>query len=85
MNINQIKETLYGVDIKCVWTNPNGDVVEFDCKMRGDHASRSYTEQVKLIDSWITFRYQQLTVDGKPQFPVGLYQRNCDENGNPID
>lgn len=53
------------------------------CKMRGDHEFRSYENQKKLVSSWITLRYQQLTPDGVPQFPVGICVRDCDSKGNP--
>lgn len=53
------------------------------CKMRGNHEFRSYENQKKLLGSWITLRYQQLTPDGVPQFPVGICVRDCDSKGNP--
>lgn len=57
----------------------------FRCKMRGDHDYRLYSNQRNLISKWITYKYQALTNDGIPQFPVGLFERECDERGNPID
>lgn len=57
----------------------------FRCKMKGDHDFRAYENQKKLIGSWITYKYQALTNDELPQFPVGLYVRECDENGKPIE
>ncbi|QQK87916.1 putative DNA ligase [Salmonella phage pSal-SNUABM-01] len=57
----------------------------FRCKMKGDHEFRSYGNQKGLVGKWITYKYQALTNDGLPQFPVGLYIRECDEEGNPIE
>lgn len=57
----------------------------FKCKMKGDHEFRSYENQLGLVGKWITYKYQALTNDGLPQFPVGLYIRECDEEGNPIE
>lgn len=59
--------------------------VEFKCKMKGTHAQRAYQEQLQMVGKWITFKYQALTKDGVPQFPVGVCVRNCDDNGNPIE
>lgn len=57
----------------------------FKCKMRGGHDFRKYDSQIKLLGKWITYKYQALTNDGLPQFPVGLYVRECDSEGNPIE
>lgn len=59
--------------------------IEFECKMRGTHATRLYEEQRKLIGKWITVRFQQYTDAGVPQFPVGTGVRNCDAQGNPLE
>lgn len=60
------------------------DGIEVRCKMRGTHSYRAYDNMMTLVGSWITIRYQQLTVDGVPQFPVGIAVRDCDEDGNPL-
>lgn len=56
----------------------------FKCKMQGSHESRLPENQKHLVGKWITYKYQALTNDGLPQFPVGLYERDCDEKGNPL-
>lgn len=57
----------------------------FKCKMKGSHEERLFANQKKLVGKWITYKYQALTNDGLPQFPVGLRVRECDAEGNPID
>lgn len=57
----------------------------FDVKMRGTHEYREYENQKKLIGKWITVKYQALTEDGLPQFPVGIAERVVDSNGNPLE
>ena len=57
----------------------------FKCKMKGDHDFRLFANQKGLVGQWITYKYQALTNDGLPQFPVGLYVRECDGNGKPIE
>lgn len=64
----------------CSWNN-----IQFECKMKGSHAERLFTEQQKLIGQWINFKYQALTNEGKPQFPVGLYVRPCSPDGCPLE
>ncbi len=66
--------------LTCSW---NG--VTFDVKMKGTHETRKYSEQVTLIERWINFTYQALTKDGKPQFPVGQYVRECNNTGQPLN
>lgn len=53
--------------------------VEFKCKMKGTHEQRLFSEQNKLVGKFITFKYQALTVDGVPQFPVGICERDVDQ------
>lgn len=57
--------------------------IQFACKMKGTHESRLQSEMEKLVGKWITVKYQTLTKDEVPQFPVGLCVRECDEEGNP--
>lgn len=52
----------------------------FSCKMKGTHSSRTQAKMLKLIDSFITFKYQARTDDGVPQFPVG----QCVRDVNPL-
>ena len=54
--------------------------IVFKCKMKGTHEQRLYENQLKLIGKYITFTYQQLTVDGIPSFPVGICVRELDKN-----
>jgi len=58
---------------------------EFRCKMVGSHEERIFDKQKLLVGKWITYKYQALTADGLPQFPVGLRVRECDSEGNPIE
>jgi len=58
---------------------------EFRCKMKGTHEERLYEEQLKLVGKYITFTYQTLTVDGVPQFPVGISVRELNENWEPLE
>lgn len=62
---------------------PNG--VTFKCKMKGTHEERLFAIQEKHIGKWVTVKYQDLTEDGVPQFPVGISLRICNENGEPIE
>ena len=54
------------------------DGLEFDVRPRGSHEERA--EQYKNLDSYIgkmlTVRYQELTDDGRPRFPVGIAVRD---------
>ena len=62
---------------------PNG--ITFDCKMIGKEDFRSYESQRMFKKKWIMFKYQQLSKDGVPIFPVGICERECDSNGNPLE
>ena len=59
---------------KCI--TPCG--LEFDVRPRGSHEARA--EQFKNLDDYIgkmlTVRYQELTDDGRPRFPVGIAVRD---------
>ncbi|AGH32094.1 ATP-dependent DNA ligase [Vibrio phage 11895-B1] len=66
--------------LTCEWQG-----VTFDVKMKGSHEERLFIEQEKLIGQWINFSFQALTEDGRPQFPVGNYVRECDDEGNPLE
>lgn len=61
---------------------PSG--IYFECKMKGNHEYRMFDNMMTLVGYWISFKYQALTADGVPQFPVGLYERACDADGKPI-
>ncbi len=59
---------------------------EFGCTPKRTHDERKKMLQNpdEYIGKWITVKYQDLTEDGIPTFPVGLAIRDCDEDGNPI-
>lgn len=67
--------------LHCTWGK---DGIDFKMKMKGSHDQRLYENQKQFIGSWITFKYQAKTEAGRPQFPVGLQVRECDEEGNPL-
>lgn len=58
----------------------------FDVTPKRTHDERKLMLQKKdeYIGKWITVKYQDLTDDFIPTFPVGLAIRDCDENGNPL-
>lgn len=81
-----------------VWEDKNGNAMltcafergnvesEFGCTPKRTHEERKRLLSIKdeLIGKWITVKYQDITEDGLPTFPVGLEIRECDEEGNPI-
>lgn len=69
---------------KMGWKNTEGVYVEFDLSMNGSRDQNTYNNLCKRVGEWVCFQYQALTDEGKPQFPRGLYFRECDENGNPF-
>ena len=78
------EDKLFEGVLTCQWTNPNGDDVEFELKMKGKHESRIFNNSLKLLGKWINFTYQDLNKAGIPTFAVGQCVRECDNNGNPI-
>lgn len=58
---------------------------KFECKMLGSADYRAYDVQVSLIGKNITYKYQQLTDDGIPQFAVGICERSLNEKGDPME
>lgn len=62
------------VVFKCVTSGG----LEFDVRPRGSHEARA--EQFRNLDDYIgkmlTVRYQELTDDGRPRFPVGIAVRD---------
>lgn len=68
----------------CSWCNPDELVVEFSLKIKGTHEERSCKSNENLLHSWVNFKYQDLTKEGRPTFPVGNYIRDCDEEGKPL-
>lgn len=59
--------------------------VEVECKMRGTHEYRLYSNMVGLIGSWVNIRFQAYTDAGSLQFPVATGIRECDNEGNPLE
>lgn len=77
-------ETAVGKALAC-----NGRVVstrkEFHCTPKRSHSLRKEMLQSpwEYIGKWLTVKYQDLTIDEIPTFPVGLDVRECDDEGNP--
>ena len=59
---------------KCV----TSDGLEFDVRPRGSHEERreAFKNIEKYLDKYLTVRYQELTDDGRPRFPVGIAVRD---------
>lgn len=59
----------------------------FGCTPKRPHVIRKAMLQNrdKYIGKWITVKYQDLTPDFVPSFPVGLALRDCDDEGNPLN
>jgi len=71
---------------KMEWTSPINNVkVYFDLSMNGSHEDNTYEKLYKRIGEWVNFKYQDYTEDGVPTFARGLYFRECDANGNPVE
>lgn len=71
---------------KMEWTSPYNNVkVYFDLSMNGSHEDNTFEKLSKRIGEWVTFKYQDYTEDGVPTFARGLYFRECDDNGNPLE
>lgn len=58
----------------------------FDVTPKRTHDERKEMLGTKgyYIGQWLTVKYQSLSEDHIPIFPVGLAIRECDEEGNPI-
>ena len=68
------------------WLSPyNNKVVNFELCMNGSHEDNTYDKLSKRIGDWVTFKYQDYSEDGVPSFARGLYFRECDANGNPME
>lgn len=68
------------------WLSPyNDEIVHFELSMNGSHEDNTYEKLSKRIGEWVSFKYQDFTEDGKPSFARGLYFRECDGNGNPLE
>lgn len=69
-----------------MWSCVTKDGHEIDVTPKRTHKERKemLLNPDQWIGQWVTIKYQQETVDGKPQFAVGLGIRECDDEGNPI-
>ena len=66
------------------------DNVEFKCKMKverrdGNRYERDYESMLTLVGKWITFAYEELSDAGVPTKCVGECERECDEQGRPLE
>ena len=59
---------------KAVFTCKTNDGYEFDVAPEGsmEHRAELYKTRKDHIGKWLTVRYQDLSEDGAPQFPVGV-------------
>lgn len=56
------------------------------CKIKGTFDVRNYDKCCTYVGKFITIKFQQRTVDGAPQFPVGIAFRNLNpETWEPLD
>ena len=62
------------VVFKCI----TSDGLEFDVRPRGSHEERAriFKNLEDYVDKYLTVRYQELTDDGRPRFPVGIAVRD---------
>lgn len=71
---------------KVEWTNPDTNVtVQFELSMNGSHEDNTYEKLSERLGEYVNFKYQDLTEDGVPTFARGLYFRECDSQGNPVE
>ncbi|CAH9014191.1 putative nucleic acid-binding, OB-fold protein [Vibrio phage 501E54-1] len=66
------------------------DNAEFKCVMKVDRRDgksydKSYESMLELVGKWITFSYEELSDKGIPTKPVGELERECDNEGNPLN
>lgn len=59
-------------------------VTLFKCKMLKASGYRGYEDSKAIVGKWINYQYEELSVDGVPTKPVGIYLRDCDDQGNPL-
>jgi len=66
--------------------NAGNSETEFGCTPKRTHVERKemLKHPDKYIGKWIKVKYQDLTDDGMPQFPIGLELRDVDDDGNPL-
>jgi DNA ligase-1 len=61
-----------------IWTCKTKDGRQFNVRPRGTHEDRAtlFKKASKYVGQLLTVRYQELTTDGIPRFPVGITFRN---------
>lgn len=62
-----------------------GNIVTFELSMNGSQEDNTFAKLNSRIGEWVNFKYQDFTEDGIPTFARGLYFRECDANGNPLN
>lgn len=77
-NIDKNKHVVYQCD---------SDGGTFNVKRKGTNEERLADAAVATsnIGRWLNVEYEMLSKAGKPLKPVGIYYRNCDENGEPLE
>ncbi len=68
----------------CLFDHTNVES-SFNCTPKRSHEERKLMQKEAYIGKWLTVKYQDLTDDGLPTFPVGLDLRDCDDEGNPLN
>jgi ATP-dependent DNA ligase len=82
-----------------VWEDKNGNAMftclfdhtnaesSFNCTPKRSHEERKLILKNKedYIGKWLTVKYQDLTDDNLPTFPVGLDLRDCDDDGGALN
>lgn len=63
----------------------NGKVITFELSMNGSQSENTYEKLSQRIGEWVCFKYQDFTEDGVPTFARGLYFRDCDDQGRPLE
>jgi len=60
--------------------------IHFDCTPKRTHEERKamLKNRESYIGKWITVKYQALSLDNVPTFPVGLALRDCSSDGKPL-
>lgn len=68
------------------WLSPyNNKIVNFELSMNGSHEDNTYDKLNKRIGEWVCFKFQDYTELGVPTFARGLYFRECDDSGKPLE
>jgi DNA ligase-1 len=70
----------------CGISTPKG-LAEFEARPKGTHAERSlwWQQRDELVGRFLKVKYQGLTDEGKPRFPIGIEIRDMTPAGQPIE